>query len=168
MVKLHFLHYQWNDVNHIWQFWSFDDCLPSLYILWPVTILFGCHGNIKFKKKGIFNDNSSKTTEALWLWTIFDSYDHLMIVYPLYVFYDQWPFCLVAMAKFFKVAPAGKEDHVKHQQGKKNLLTTCNWNNSSPILSLLIQWRGVCILVKIIDYKKNDPWEQWTHTQRQK
>ena len=29
--------------------------------------------------------------------TIFGIYDHLMIVYPVYVFYDQWPFCLVAM-----------------------------------------------------------------------
>ena len=44
MVKLHFLHNHWSDVNHI------------------------------------------------------GSYDHLMIVYPVYVFYDQWPFCLVAMA----------------------------------------------------------------------
>ena len=29
--------------------------------------------------------------------TIFGSYDNRMIVYPVYVFYDQWPFCLVAM-----------------------------------------------------------------------
>ena len=29
---------------------------------------------------------------------IFGSYDHWMIVYPVHVFYDQWPFCLVAMA----------------------------------------------------------------------
>ena len=28
---------------------------------------------------------------------IFGSYDHLMIVYPVYVFYDQQPFCLVTM-----------------------------------------------------------------------
>ena len=34
----------------------------------PVTILFFCHGNIKFKKKkNYLNDNSCKTTEALWL-----------------------------------------------------------------------------------------------------
>ena len=32
------------------------------------------------------------------MWTVFGSYDHLMIVYPVYVFYDQWPFCLVAIA----------------------------------------------------------------------
>ena len=32
------------------------------------------------------------------MWTMFGIYDHLMIVYPVYVFYDQWPFCLVAMA----------------------------------------------------------------------
>ena len=38
----------------------------------------------------------SITSEALV--TIFGNYDHLMIVYPVYVFYDQWPFCLVAMA----------------------------------------------------------------------
>ena len=30
--------------------------------------------------------------------TVFGIYDHLMIVYPVYVFYDQWPFRLVAMA----------------------------------------------------------------------
>ena len=30
--------------------------------------------------------------------TIFGSYDHWMIVYLVYVFYDQWPFCLVALA----------------------------------------------------------------------
>ena len=66
MIKLHFLHNQWNDVNHIWQLWSLDDCLPSLYVWWPVAILFGCHGNIKFKKKNL-NDNSAKTTEVVRL-----------------------------------------------------------------------------------------------------
>ena len=30
--------------------------------------------------------------------SIFGSYDHLMFVYTVFVFYDQWPFCLVAMA----------------------------------------------------------------------
>ena len=36
------------------------------------------------------------------MWTIFGSYDHLMIVYLVYVFYDQWqwPFCLVAIKNF--------------------------------------------------------------------
>ena len=34
------------------------------------------------------------------MWIIFGIYDHLMIVYQLYVFYDQWPFCVVAMATF--------------------------------------------------------------------
>ena len=63
MVKLHFLHYHWSDVNHIWQLWPLDDCLPSLCVLWPVMILFGCHGNIKFKKNDLFlNDSCSKTT----------------------------------------------------------------------------------------------------------
>ena len=63
MVKLHFLLNHWSDVNHNWQLWSLDDCLPNLCVLWPVKILFGCHGNIKFKNKMIFlNDNSSKTT----------------------------------------------------------------------------------------------------------
>ena len=32
------------------------------------------------------------------MWTIIGSYDHWMIVYPIYVFYDQWRFCLIAMA----------------------------------------------------------------------
>ena len=32
------------------------------------------------------------------MWTMFGIYDHLMIVYSVYVFYDQWPFYLVAMA----------------------------------------------------------------------
>ena len=33
-----------------------------------MAILFGCHGNIKFKKNNIFlNDISLKTTEAVWL-----------------------------------------------------------------------------------------------------
>ena len=73
MVKLHFLHNQWSDVNHNWQLWSLDDCLRSLSVSWPVAILFGFHGNIKFKnnkkKKTIlfFNDYSSKTTEAIGL-----------------------------------------------------------------------------------------------------
>ena len=30
--------------------------------------------------------------------TIFGIYDHLMIVHSVFVFYDQRPFCLVAMA----------------------------------------------------------------------
>ena len=51
MVELHFLHNHWNDVNHIWQLWSLDDCLSRLCVLWPEKILFGCHGNIKLKKK---------------------------------------------------------------------------------------------------------------------
>ena len=29
-----------------------------------MTILFGCHGNIKFYKRNFLNDISSKTTEA--------------------------------------------------------------------------------------------------------
>ena len=45
MVKLHFLHSQ-SDVNNIWQLWLFDNSPPSLFVLWPVTILFGCHGKI--------------------------------------------------------------------------------------------------------------------------
>ena len=32
--------------------------------------------------------------------TLFGSYDHLMIVYPVYVFYGQRPFCLVTMETF--------------------------------------------------------------------
>ena len=32
------------------------------------------------------------------MWTIFGSYAHWMIVYPVYVFYDQWIFSLVAKA----------------------------------------------------------------------
>ena len=51
MVKLHFLNNQlWSDVSHIWPLWSSDDCLPSLYVLWPVAILFGCQGSIQFWK----------------------------------------------------------------------------------------------------------------------
>ena len=62
---MHFLHNQWSDVSHIWQLWSLDDCLPSLCVKWSVAILFGCHGDIKFLKKEILNDNSSKTTDAV-------------------------------------------------------------------------------------------------------
>ena len=32
------------------------------------------------------------------MWTIFRIYDQLMIVYPIYMFDDQWPFGLVAKA----------------------------------------------------------------------
>ena len=51
---------------------TFDDGLPSLYLSWPVRILFGFHGNIKFKKKkkkkkDFFIDQSSKTTEVVGL-----------------------------------------------------------------------------------------------------
>ena len=67
MVKLYFVFNQWMDVNHIWQLWTFDDCLPSLYVLWLVTILFDYHGNIKLKKKKIFFNDNFKTTEAVWL-----------------------------------------------------------------------------------------------------
>ena len=46
-----------------------DDCLLCLYVLWPVTILFGYHGNIQFKKKKKkkkkLNDNFFKTAEAV-------------------------------------------------------------------------------------------------------
>ena len=40
--------------------------------------------------------HSAITSEVVW--TIFGSYDQLMIVYTVYVFYDQWQLCLVAMA----------------------------------------------------------------------
>ena len=32
------------------------------------------------------------------MWTIFGSYDYMMIAYLVYVFDDQRPFCFVAMA----------------------------------------------------------------------
>ena len=32
------------------------------------------------------------------MYTIFGRYDHWLIVYPVHLFYDHWPFCLVAMA----------------------------------------------------------------------
>ena len=36
--------------------------------------------------------------------TIFGSYDHLVIICPVCVFYDQWLFCLVAMGALdFKI-----------------------------------------------------------------
>ena len=41
---------------------------------------------------------SGLTSEVMW--AIFGRYDHLMIVYSVYMFYDWWPFCLVAMATF--------------------------------------------------------------------
>ena len=50
------------------------------------------------------------TSEAMW--TIFGIYDNLMIVYPVYVFYDQRLFCLIAMATlnfqkdFLKTTPS--------------------------------------------------------------
>ena len=51
------------------QLWPLDECLPILCVLWPMAIVFGCHGNIKFKKKKkiFLNDISSKSTEAVWL-----------------------------------------------------------------------------------------------------
>ena len=45
------------------------------------------------------------------------------------MFYDQWPFCLVAMSKFKQeickrqLAPAGKENLVAHQQGKETIFS---------------------------------------------
>ena len=63
-----FLHNQWSDVNHIWQLWLFDNCQCSICVLWPVAILFGCHGNFKFLKRDFFlNDKSFNTTDAVWL-----------------------------------------------------------------------------------------------------
>ena len=44
----------------------------------------------------LLNCNFSITSEAMS--TIFGSCDHWMIACPVFVFYDQWPFCLVAMA----------------------------------------------------------------------
>ena len=63
MVKLHFLHNQQSDMNHIWQLWSSDDCLPSLCVLWQVAILFDCQGNINPKKVNKWIE----TTEEVWL-----------------------------------------------------------------------------------------------------
>ena len=40
----------------------------------------------------------SRTREVMW--TIFDIYDYLMTVYSINSFYDQWPFCYVAIATF--------------------------------------------------------------------
>ena len=39
------------------------------------------------------NCTFSITIEVMW--AIFGSYDHLMIVYPVHMFYDWWPFCLL-------------------------------------------------------------------------
>ena len=47
---------------------------------------------------------------------MFGNYDYSMNGYLLYVFNDQWPFCLVATAKLKQEigkTPAGKEDPVK-------------------------------------------------------
>ena len=42
--------------------------VSPVYVLWPVTILFGYHGDIKFYKRICFlTDSSSKTTEAVGL-----------------------------------------------------------------------------------------------------
>ena len=54
-----------------------------------------CHSLIMGKW---FNCTFSITSEVMS--ALFGSYDHLMIVYPVYMFYDQWPFCLVAMITF--------------------------------------------------------------------
>ena len=58
------------------------------YLFTFFFLLFGCYDNWKV----------CITHEVMW--SIFGIYDCLMIVYPVYVFYDLWPFCLVAMAKF--------------------------------------------------------------------
>ena len=66
--------------------------------------------NIDLQMEKRFDCIFSTTIEVML--TIFGSYDHLMIVYPVYVFYDQWPFCLVVMAKLKQEtckAPARKE-----------------------------------------------------------
>ena len=42
--------------------------------------------------------NSSFSINSEVKGTIFGTYDHLMIVYSVYMFDDQWPFCFVAMA----------------------------------------------------------------------
>ena len=42
------------------------------------------------------NCTFSITSEMIW--AIFGIYDHLMIVYLVYMFYDRWPLCLVATA----------------------------------------------------------------------
>ena len=71
-----------------------------------------------------FNCIFSITIEVMR--TMFGCYDHLIIVYQVYVLNDQWQFCLVAMAKLKQEickAPEQKEDPVKHQQ-EKNLLHT--------------------------------------------
>ena len=99
----------------------------SLYsIWWPEDILFGCHDNIKFKTKNkcqlLRNHWSSRTLiwykcclakeNSKWLKNIgglsldlvaiFGSYDHLIIVYPVYIFYDRWQcFCLFVVFFFF-------------------------------------------------------------------
>ena len=50
--------------------WLLSTCLCAL---WPVTILLGCHGNIKLKKKKeiFLIDYSFKTTKAVSL--LFDT-----------------------------------------------------------------------------------------------
>ena len=56
----------------------------------------------------------SITSEVIW--TIFGSYDHLMIIYPVYAFFGQWPFCWLPWQNF-KVgvckSPTGKENPVE-------------------------------------------------------
>ena len=52
MVKLHFLHNQWSDVNHIWQLRSCDDYVSSLWVLWTVPILFGCQLKLRVCSNG--------------------------------------------------------------------------------------------------------------------
>ena len=42
--------------------------------------------------------DSNLVQQLLVMQTIFGTYDHLIIIYSMYVFDDKWPFCLVAMA----------------------------------------------------------------------
>ena len=73
MVKLHFIHNQWSDVSHIWQLWSADDCLPSLYVLYGHFVWLPLQHSIlkkDFFKWQLQNHWSSMTlfgTQVAWV-----------------------------------------------------------------------------------------------------
>ena len=67
MVKLHFLHNYWSDVNHIGSYDHLMIVYPIyvLYDQWPFCLV--AMATLTFEKRNFLNDNSFKTTEAVWL-----------------------------------------------------------------------------------------------------
>ena len=100
--------FKWQFLQNHWSSWT----LIGTNVAWHRTIQ-NCQkfGSLPLGLVAMATESSHRLIMGEWLnctfsitieviWIIFGSYDHLMIVFAVYMFYDQWSCCLVATATF--------------------------------------------------------------------